>query len=231
MTLPERLMKLRKAAGLSQEEVAEKLELTRQTVSKWETGQSSPDLDKVLPLCDLYHITPDELLHDGGSEEADELKAQKDAARAEELLEKSVAKKKLIGILSGVMLYVLSIVFMIVAIPALGFNPLFATGIFLILFALATLIIIYSALMYRKKRDKKKNLTKEAQLYKSIDSILGLITLTAYLLISFMTMAWHITWIMWIIYALISQIVKLIIMLATGNSVDECGEEDCCHEK
>jgi divalent metal cation (Fe/Co/Zn/Cd) transporter len=120
---------------------------------------------------------------------------------------------------------------MIVAIPALGFNPLFATGIFLILFALATLIIIYSALMYRKKRDKKKKLTKEAQLYKSIDSILGLITLTAYLLISFMTMAWHITWIMWIIYALISQIVKLIIMLATGNSVDECGEEDCCHEK
>lgn len=58
-----------------------------------------------------------------------------------------------------------------------------------------------------------------------------MITLTAYLLISFMTMAWHITWIMWIIYALISQIIKLIIMLATGNSVDECDEEDCCHEK
>ena len=231
MTLPERLMKLRKAAGLSQEEVAEKLELTRQTVSKWETGQSSPDLDKVLPLCDLYHITPDELLHDGGSEEADELKIQKDAARAEELLEKSVAKKKLIGILSGIMLYVLAIVFIMVAIPAFGFNPVIATGIFLIMLAFATLMIIYSALMYRKKRDKKKKLTKEAQLYKSIDSILGLITLTAYLLISFMTMAWHITWIMWIIYALVSQIVKLIIMLATGNSVDACDEEDCCHEK
>lgn len=231
MTLPERLMKLRKAAGLSQEEVAEKLELTRQTVSKWETGQSSPDLDKVLPLCDLYHITPDELLHDGGSDEADELKAQKDAARVEELLEKSVAKKKLIGILSGIMLYVLGIVFIMVAIPAFGFNPVIATGIFLIMLAFATLMIIYSALMYRKKRDKKKKLTKEAQLYKSIDSILGLITLTAYLLISFMTMAWHITWIMWIIYALVSQIVKLIIMLATGNSADACDEEGCCHEK
>lgn len=231
MTLPDRLVKLRKAAGLSQEEVAEKLELTRQTVSKWETGQSSPDLDKVLPLCDLYHITPDELLHEGGSDEADELKAQKDAARAEELLVKSVAKKRLIGILSGIMLYVLGIVFIMVAIPAFGFNPVIATGIFLIMFAFATLMIIYSALMYRKKRDKKKKLTKEAQLYKSIDSILGLITLTAYLLISFMTMAWHITWIMWIIYALVSQIVKLIIMLVTGNSVDACDEEDCCHEK
>ena len=68
MTLPERLIKLRKNAGLSQEEVAEKLEVTRQTVSKWETGQSSPDLDKVLPLCNLYGVTPDELLHDGGTE-------------------------------------------------------------------------------------------------------------------------------------------------------------------
>ena len=231
MTLPERLMKLRKAAGLSQEEVAEKLELTRQTVSKWETGQSSPDLDKVLPLCDLYHITPDELLHEGGSDEADELKAQKDAARAEELLEKSVAKKKLIGILSGVMLYMIAIVFIMVSIAALGFNPVVASGIFLILFALATLIIIYSAVMYRKKRDNKQKQTKEMKLYKQIDSILGLVTLIAYLLISFMTMAWHITWIMWIIYALVSQIVKLIIMLATGNSVDACDEEDCCHEK
>lgn len=229
MTLPERLMKLRKAAGLSQEEVADRLELTRQTVSKWETGQSSPDLDKVLPLCELYNITPDELLHDGGSDEADELKAQKDAARAEELLEKSVAKKKLIGILSGVMLYVLAIVFIMVAIPALGFNPVVASGIFLIIFAFATLMIIYSAVMYRKKRDKVKKQTKEMQLYKAIDSVLALITLTAYLLISFLTMAWHITWIMWIIYALISQIVKLIIMIATGNSVD-CDEEGCCDE-
>ena len=231
MTLPERLMKLRKAAGLSQEEVAEKLELTRQTVSKWETGQSSPDLDKVLPLCELYNITPDELLHDGGSDEADELKAQKDAARAEELLEKSVAKKKLIGILSGVMLYVLAIVFIMVAIPALGFNPVVASGIFLIIFAFATLMIIYSAVMYRKKRDRVKKQTKEMQLYKAIDSVLALITLTAYLLRSFLTMAWHITWIMWIIYALVSQIVKLIIMLATGNSVNECEEGGCCHEK
>ena len=229
MTLPERLMKLRKAAGLSQEEVADKLELTRQTVSKWETGQSSPDLDKVLPLCELYNITPDELLHEGGSEEADELKAQKDAARAEELLEKSVAKKKLIGILSGVMLYIIAITFIMVSIAALGFNPVLAAGIFLILFALATLMIIYSSVMYRKKRNKKQKLTKEMQLYKSIDSILGLITLTAYLLISFMTMAWHITWIMWIIYALVSQIVKLIIMLATGKTVD-CDEE-CRDEK
>lgn len=226
MTLPERLIKLRKAAGLSQEEVAEKLELTRQTVSKWETGQSSPDLDKVLPLCNLYNVTPDELLHDGGSEEADEVKAQENAARAEELLEKSVAKKKLIGILSGVFTYVIAIVFIMVSIPVLQMNPVVASGIFLLLLAIATLIIIFSAVNYKSvKKKKQKKLSKEAEIYKAINSVLGFTTLAAYLIISFMTMSWHITWIIWIIYAVLAQIVKLAILLITGNSVD-C-EEGC----
>ncbi|MBR3176743.1 helix-turn-helix transcriptional regulator [Candidatus Saccharibacteria bacterium] len=226
MTLPERLIKLRKAAGLSQEEVAEKLELTRQTVSKWETGQSSPDLDKVLPLCNLYNVTPDELLHDGGSEEADEVKAQENAARAEELLEKSVAKKKLIGILSGVFTYVIAIVFIMVSIPVLQMNPVVASGIFLLLLAIATLIIIFSAVNYKSvKKKKQKKLSKEAEVYKAINSVLGFTTLAAYLIISFMTMSWHITWIIWIIYAVLAQIVKLAILLITGNSVD-C-EEGC----
>ena len=226
MTLPERLIKLRKAAGLLQEEVADKLEVTRQTVSKWETGQSSPDLDKVLPLCNLYNVTPDELLHDGGSEEADEVKAQENAARAEELLEKSVAKKKLIGILSGVFTYVIAIVFIMVSIPVLGMNPVVASGIFLLLLAAATLIIIFSAVNYKSvKKKKQKKLSKEAEVYKAINSVLGFTTLAAYLIISFMTMAWHITWIIWIIYAVLAQIVKLAILLITGNSVD-C-EEGC----
>ncbi|MBR5419466.1 helix-turn-helix transcriptional regulator [Candidatus Saccharibacteria bacterium] len=223
MTLPERLIKLRKNAGLSQEEVADKLEVTRQTVSKWETGQSSPDLDKVLPLCNLYGVTPDELLHDGGSDEADELKAQRDAERAEELLEKSVAKKKTIGILSGVFLYFVAIAFIMVSIPFAGVNPIVAAAIFLLLLGLATLIIIFSAITYRKKRTKKEPKTQGEKLYRSIDGILALVTLTFYLLISFLTGAWHITWIMWIIYAVMTQIVKLIFLIKTGEDVD--GEE------
>ena len=59
--LGERLFKLRRDKRLSQEEVAEKLNVTRQTISKWETDQSMPDFDKVVPLCELYGITPDEL--------------------------------------------------------------------------------------------------------------------------------------------------------------------------
>ena len=57
MTLGERLTELRKKKNLSQEEVAEKLNVTRQTVSKWELDQSTPDFDKIVPICKLYNIS------------------------------------------------------------------------------------------------------------------------------------------------------------------------------
>ena len=43
-------------------EVADKLNVTRQTVSKWETDQTTPDFNKIVPLCELYDITANELL-------------------------------------------------------------------------------------------------------------------------------------------------------------------------
>jgi len=69
MSLGNKLLNLRKEKGLSQEEVAEKLNVTRQTVSKWETNQSTPDFDKILPLCDLFEISPNELLKEKEQEE------------------------------------------------------------------------------------------------------------------------------------------------------------------
>ena len=62
MNLGEKLFELRKSKNLTQDDVAEKLDVTRQTVSKWETNQSTPDFDKIAPLCKLYEITPNELL-------------------------------------------------------------------------------------------------------------------------------------------------------------------------
>ena len=56
MSLGEKLLSLRKKKGLSQEEVADLLHVTRQTVSKWETDQSTPDFDKVVPILSLIHI-------------------------------------------------------------------------------------------------------------------------------------------------------------------------------
>lgn len=62
MDLGNHLLNLRKSKQLSQEEVAEKLGVTRQTISKWETNQSLPDFDKILPLCKLYEISTEELI-------------------------------------------------------------------------------------------------------------------------------------------------------------------------
>lgn len=62
MTLAEKLQNLRKAAGLSQEQLAERLNVTRQAVSKWETGEGKPDIDNLLPLAKLLGTTVDYLL-------------------------------------------------------------------------------------------------------------------------------------------------------------------------
>ena len=65
-----RLTQLRKERGLSQEELAEKLHVSRQAVSKWERAESSPDTDNLIVLGQLYGVILDELIHGGQSEAA-----------------------------------------------------------------------------------------------------------------------------------------------------------------
>ncbi len=62
MRLGESLCRARKACGLSQEEVAEKLGVSRQTISKWETDETLPDIRQAKRLSTLYHVTLDELV-------------------------------------------------------------------------------------------------------------------------------------------------------------------------
>ena len=57
-----RLQALRKQAGLSQEDVSEQLHISRQAVSKWEQGQSTPDIEVCLKLCEILKLTPNQLL-------------------------------------------------------------------------------------------------------------------------------------------------------------------------
>ncbi len=64
MTIGEKITNLRTAANISQEQLAEKMSVSRQSVSKWEMNQALPQIDKVLLLCELFSITADELLHD-----------------------------------------------------------------------------------------------------------------------------------------------------------------------
>ena len=64
MILADKLILLRKKSGMSQEELAEKMDVSRQAVSKWEGAQSIPDLAKILQLSELYGVTTDYLLKD-----------------------------------------------------------------------------------------------------------------------------------------------------------------------
>lgn len=64
MILADKIIELRKKEGWSQEELAEKLAVTRQSVSKWEGAQSIPDLDKVVQMSRLFGVTTDYLLKD-----------------------------------------------------------------------------------------------------------------------------------------------------------------------
>ena len=61
-TLAQRILNQRRARGLSQEELAEQVGVSRQAVGKWESGQSQPDLDKVIALSRCFEVSCDWLL-------------------------------------------------------------------------------------------------------------------------------------------------------------------------
>ena len=79
MKLSDKLFTLRKRQGMSQEEVAQKLGVSRQSVSRWEVGSAMPEARYILQLSKLFHVTADYLLHDDG--ESDTQLPEKYAAR------------------------------------------------------------------------------------------------------------------------------------------------------
>ena len=62
MNMADRIQHLRKSKGISQEELADKVGVSRQAVSKWESKQSTPDIEKVILLSDFFDVTTDYLL-------------------------------------------------------------------------------------------------------------------------------------------------------------------------
>ena len=64
MTLGEKITKFRGKAGISQEQLAEKLSVSRQSVSKWEMDHALPQVDKIVQMCDLFGISTEDLLRD-----------------------------------------------------------------------------------------------------------------------------------------------------------------------
>lgn len=70
MDFSEKLLTLRKANDMTQEQLAEKLDVSRQSVSKWESGQATPELEKIVAMSAVFNVTTDYLLK---SSEIDDL--------------------------------------------------------------------------------------------------------------------------------------------------------------
>lgn len=72
MNFNEKLQSLRKSNGITQEELAEKLEVTRQTISKWECGESTPDFRNLVKISEIFKVSIDFLLKDAAPAEDSE---------------------------------------------------------------------------------------------------------------------------------------------------------------
>ena len=81
MDMAGKLAELRKRAGWSQEELAARLDVTRQSVSKWESGQSVPDVERIVRMSELFGVTTDYLLKDAAPEGAPVPEAAQNARR------------------------------------------------------------------------------------------------------------------------------------------------------
>ncbi|MCD8154736.1 MAG: helix-turn-helix domain-containing protein [Clostridiales bacterium] len=130
MILSEKLLTLRTRAGLSQEELAEKLNVSRQSVSKWECGASIPGIDKILEISRIYGISTDYLLKDEMEELPGEVVA--DVYHPEDVREISVetATEYLAAVREGAARIALGVGLCIVSpVPLLIFTGMSESGL------------------------------------------------------------------------------------------------------
>lgn len=222
MDLGKKLFELRKSKNLSQEDVADKLNVTRQTVSKWETNQSTPDFDKIVPLCDLYGISTDELLKEEIKKEQEDDKVENKKNIYENMTKNEINQKSAEIVSSSILIFIIAIAFAGIGVAVLRWNPIVVGCTFLILIGWGVTRIV-KHYMSIPELEKTKEEKKQDKIVKQINDIIGAIGTAIYFIVSFITMAWHLTWIIFIIIGLVEEIVKLIFMLK-GVEEDEENE-------
>ena len=228
MNLGERLFELRKAKNLTQDDVAQKLNITRQTVSKWETNQSTPDFDKILPLCELYEITTDELLkgekqekpEESNSNDNDKDKEKDGKLNYENMTRNQIKQKSAEVICSSVLIFLVAIAYAGIGVSVLMWNPVIVGCTFLILVGWGVIRIV-KHYMSIPKFEKTKEEKKQDKIEKQIKDIIAGIGTAIYFIVSFSTMAWHVTWIIFIIIGMIEGIVNLIFMIKGDEENEE----------
>ncbi len=211
MKINEKIYSLRKKHNLSQEELADKLNVSRQTVSKWELGESCPDFDKIVPLCEVFNIGTEELLRD------------KEVSSISNTKGVDVVKSILICV--SIFFYFLALIGTVIVEEVAHLDDGLVAATFLTLTAIGTIILVFTLLTRRSPKQEetvKETVVREDNaVVKSIIRIFSLITTCIYLIVSFLTGAWHITWIIWLVYAIGVEIIRLIFHLKGVDSDEE----------
>lgn len=203
MSIGEKIYNLRKNKNISQEALANILNVSRQTISKWELGESNPDFDKIVPLCDYFSISTDELL-----------RGENPYLEREIVFEKK--KNKALMISLCVIIFVVMMVLILIFDEVGGNDTLSAISVMIGLGAIGIVLInyFYSKPLNENIIKTSQNLEKR----KLINSIINMLILLIYFGISFIFQSWAYSWIIFLIGGLIKKLIALIIMLGGNNN-------------
>jgi transcriptional regulator with XRE-family HTH domain len=120
MTLGEKIYELRTQHNLSQGDLANKLDVSRQSISKWENGNSTPDLEKIVKLADIFNVSLDELIKNEEKEETIVDTPEASLTSQSNTREKKIGKGLLIAGIISIVLFLFSgfgFTWLLVAIP------------------------------------------------------------------------------------------------------------------
>ena len=202
MSTSEKIYELRKKKNMSQEELAQVLNVSRQTISKWETGESNPDFDKIVPLCNFFEISTDEFLR-GSNPILEE--------KIESVSKKNKALTFSMCIVIFIVMCILDVVF-----ESMGVHDSIIAIISLASMGSIAVILVYYFLSKPFEEINKKE-SKNRKRNNLINSIINLIIILVYLINSFIA-GWEYTWIILIAGLLIKKIIFLIILLKSERS-------------
>ena len=145
MKLQDKIIEHRKANGWSQEDFADKLNVSRQAISRWENGTALPDVQNILQISKQFHVTTDYLLNDDYGSDSD-IPAVKTATEETEAL---FMKKKHLHLVAAISFSIASLCW-IIGIANSTHDV--ATALFGFSFALSTFNAVTQFVLYFKKR-------------------------------------------------------------------------------
>ena len=115
MDIGNRLNQLRKLSGMTQEQLAEKLSVSRQTVSRWETGGALPDLESIVKISRLFHVSLDDLLLG----EPDTEEKSNEQITLDDLVKLNLHNRKMMLLLISGLLFVMASILIFIYVLAL----------------------------------------------------------------------------------------------------------------